>query len=313
MIGAIIGAAAGLGGSILNAGLQNRTNQQQLAFNREMYDKQKQDSLMFWNMQNDYNSPVAQMQRLREAGLNPNLVYGKGADNTAMAIGRPAPGSYNPKAPQVDFSSIPMMAGVYADLKMKQAQTDNLRTQNTVLAQDALLKQAGIAKTWSETAKTDQEREQAQSLFAYNMDALKAKIRGENAATDVLLNRDQREAIMQGHNINTALANLAKVRAETTGISYRQRERIDAQLNNIQSDTRLKQLDGNLREAGIGPNDPFWMRLVAQIAAKYGLLGAAYEGAKGLGEGLKGFLSDPAAQILGKEKKLFATPGGWRK
>lgn len=31
-----------------------------------------------WNKQNEYNHPSAQMERLREAGLNPNLVYGSG-------------------------------------------------------------------------------------------------------------------------------------------------------------------------------------------------------------------------------------------
>ena len=41
-----------------------------------MYDKQKQDSIDFWKMENEYNSPAMQMQRLRDAKLNPNLIYG---------------------------------------------------------------------------------------------------------------------------------------------------------------------------------------------------------------------------------------------
>ena len=32
-----------------------------------------------WNAQNAYNTPVAQMKRLKEAGLNPMLVYGSGS------------------------------------------------------------------------------------------------------------------------------------------------------------------------------------------------------------------------------------------
>ena len=46
----------------------------------------------FWKMQNEYNSPKAQMQRLQEAGLNPNLIYGdsvSGATGQAGNIGRP--------------------------------------------------------------------------------------------------------------------------------------------------------------------------------------------------------------------------------
>ena len=52
-----------------------------------------------WNKQNAYNNPEAQMGRLKDAGLNPNLVYGSGsvAGNTSSQL---------PKyqAPKLDFS-----------------------------------------------------------------------------------------------------------------------------------------------------------------------------------------------------------------
>ena len=54
-------------------------NQAQLAFQRESGFAQK-----MWKMENDYNSPNAQLQRLRDAGLNPNLF---GGDNTAGSVG----------------------------------------------------------------------------------------------------------------------------------------------------------------------------------------------------------------------------------
>lgn len=61
-------------------------NQAQLAFQRESGFAQK-----MWKMENDYNSPNAQLQRLRDAGYNPNLF---GGDNTAGSVGSassPAP------------------------------------------------------------------------------------------------------------------------------------------------------------------------------------------------------------------------------
>lgn len=45
---------------------------------RRQYEREKADNLKFWNMQNAYNSPVEQMKRLKEAGLNEHLVYGNG-------------------------------------------------------------------------------------------------------------------------------------------------------------------------------------------------------------------------------------------
>lgn len=40
-----------------------------------------------WQLANDYNHPIQQMERLKAAGLNPNLVYGSGsvAGNTTSA------------------------------------------------------------------------------------------------------------------------------------------------------------------------------------------------------------------------------------
>lgn len=63
--------AIGLGTDILS-GWWN--SQQQKSLNKEAFNQ----NLKMWNMQNAYNDPVAQMQRLQNAGLNPNLVYGGG-------------------------------------------------------------------------------------------------------------------------------------------------------------------------------------------------------------------------------------------
>lgn len=48
-----------------------------------------QIAMQSWNLMNDYNHPVQQMERLKLAGLNPNLVYGSGsvAGNTTSAPG----------------------------------------------------------------------------------------------------------------------------------------------------------------------------------------------------------------------------------
>lgn len=67
MIPAAITAAAGLASVVGNNAFQKQRYQQQLA------DERKN-----WYLQNQYNSPSAQMERLKIAGLNPNLVYQNG-------------------------------------------------------------------------------------------------------------------------------------------------------------------------------------------------------------------------------------------
>lgn len=77
---ALQGATSVAGGLFgwLQQRAQNRANM-------KMAEYQWQKNMEAWNMQNEYNSPTAQMERLKAAGLNPNLVYGNGADNTAGA------------------------------------------------------------------------------------------------------------------------------------------------------------------------------------------------------------------------------------
>lgn len=67
----------------------NATNvllyKRQRADNRQDATTAYQRSIDMWNMNNAYNDPSAQMERLKQAGLNPNMVYGGGATTTASA------------------------------------------------------------------------------------------------------------------------------------------------------------------------------------------------------------------------------------
>ena len=67
MIGALISGIGQLFG-----GIAQKVGQ------RKQYEREKADNIALWNMQNAYNSPVEQMKRLKEAGLNENLVYQSG-------------------------------------------------------------------------------------------------------------------------------------------------------------------------------------------------------------------------------------------
>ena len=87
--GAIISGIGSLGASLLgNTGAKRR---------QELANKQ---NIEFWNMQNAYNTPKAQMGRLSDAGLNPNLIYGSNANTgTAGAIAPSKASPYNIKNP----------------------------------------------------------------------------------------------------------------------------------------------------------------------------------------------------------------------
>lgn len=68
----------------------------QYKYNKQLQDQQNQFNLDMWNLQNEYNSPQAQMKRYEEAGLNPALIYSQG--NPGNATSAPVQGV--PQAPE---------------------------------------------------------------------------------------------------------------------------------------------------------------------------------------------------------------------
>ena len=87
-----IGAAVGGLFNIGTTALQNKYNKEQAAL-------QNQYNIDMWNRQNEYNSPASQMNRLKEAGLNPNLMYGQGSSGNASSA--PAQVAPQKQAPEM--------------------------------------------------------------------------------------------------------------------------------------------------------------------------------------------------------------------
>lgn len=101
-------------------------------------EQANQWNMEFWQMQNKYNHPSAQMKRLRESGLNPHLIYGSSPTSATGNAGAIAPS----KAAPYEIAGIDPLAQLLMsnDIKVKQATTNNLEAQNNVLLEEAGLK-----------------------------------------------------------------------------------------------------------------------------------------------------------------------------
>lgn len=75
LLGGIFGYAGQKSANDANLKATRETNEANRLLNERQYEMSKE----FWNMQNEYNLPSSQMQRLKDAGLNPQLVYGNGS------------------------------------------------------------------------------------------------------------------------------------------------------------------------------------------------------------------------------------------
>ena len=70
---ALINAGSQASSGIFGFFGQRKQNQHNLQLAKDARDH----DVNMWNMQNQYNTPSMQMQRLTEAGLNPHLMYGQ--------------------------------------------------------------------------------------------------------------------------------------------------------------------------------------------------------------------------------------------
>ena len=130
----------------INAKIARENTDRTIAANKEMAAYQYSKDLEMWNRGNVYNSPLAQMDRLKAAGLNPNMVYGSGSA-AGMAAGQLP--RYN--APTLDYNYIPPV-----DIPSVISAFQNFRLGN---AQIRNAEEIGKAKT-AENAILDAMREQ---------------------------------------------------------------------------------------------------------------------------------------------------------
>lgn len=140
-LGAAIAAGGAVAASAINAGSQERTNRWQLQLAKYSYEQQRQ----MIAEQNAYNSPLSQLKRYEEAGLNPNLIYGEGkasAGNQSEIAKYNAPNLVAPNVGQIgstlmDAVRLQMaMEQNNADLRIKSEQANNLKLLGNKYNQD---------------------------------------------------------------------------------------------------------------------------------------------------------------------------------
>lgn len=111
---------------------------------------------------NAYNSPKAQMQRYKEAGLNPNLIYGQGTPGNQTLVGRYSAPDVK-AAPRVDYLGMVLQAlqGYQQILKTK---TDT----DYVLANTQLVNQEQENKVF--------DLHKSKSLFPYQQELAEKEV-----------------------------------------------------------------------------------------------------------------------------------------
>ena len=260
-----ITAGAGLVDSLISGistGTNNRRNRE---FTKEM-----------WALQNEYNHPYNQMQRFKEAGLNPHLIYGQGsAGNTSM-----------PSAPHQETIKTNFQDAVnsYTANRLQQTQIDNMEKAQKVQDADIALKKAQTLNSISNSDFTDEKKRQLEDMFGLVKDQAIANIASTTANTaktnqdismavdrfalEKRLNQAQIDNIYQGIDESQARIRLSYLNGDKVSV-----------------ETEIERIKLNMWKQGINPNDNATQQLIKQLTQP-------------LIEEVKKFIKDPTRSII---------------
>ena len=162
VIPSILGAGASLvGGYINNQYAKERADEQ---WNRTLYMQDKM---------NAYNAPSAQMARLKEAGLNPNLVYSDGGAVMQSAGGQPpAPPQSHPIDTQGVLQMVQTIVGAMLEKDKIQA---NKEMQSQSIKSQEEMHEASIQSQEGMQEKSIQSQEGMQEKSIQSQEGMQEK------------------------------------------------------------------------------------------------------------------------------------------
>jgi hypothetical protein len=201
--GALATAAGSILGGLIGAKATTDTNAAQAATNEKLYQMQRADALSDWDRNNKYNSPAQQMQRFKEAGLNPNLIYGN-MQNAApvRSVDAKAPDYVAPR-----FDKNPIGEGIQAYYDLKQ-QDLTIKNQEKALALADAQTRKVQADTNMTNVQTENLRDQSPWILEEKMQS--GRLRGQQV-------QGLMQSIEQNKSMNPLLQD--KLKSEITTMS----------------------------------------------------------------------------------------------
>jgi hypothetical protein len=268
----LIGGGLSLINSALNRRHINKINESNIKEENRRRQEDRQWSLEDIDAMNAYNDPKQQMNRYRQAGLNPNLIYGKGADSTTtMARGTTTSDVNQQASPSVNPAPEALQA--YLAVKQNQAMTDQVY-QNIALAKaEENLKQLTSSNMAIRNAYDQNSLEQARKLN--DSVILKANLENQTmqANIQVMLGKYELDKMANASNIAKTVQDIAKSKQDILTQHLQnatlplQKQKIEQEIRQLELVQRNTDLDRQIKEIelenyrnGIQKNDNIFYR-----------------------------------------------------
>lgn len=249
--GALISGLGGLLGNAMTGYSQHETNQTNLRIARET----NAQNYKLWQENNAYNTPSAQMARLKAAGLNPNQIYGNISSGNSSSPAT-AQGAVMKSAKFGDFgSNAAVMSYLQGQMQKStislqdtqsdknKAETNKTNVESLNLQKDGLLKDITYYQKLFDYFRSNNlfplERRQLEvSIDQKKRDIARidATINNLNASTS----RTQVETELMPKQVDIAEFNAATARI--SALSTAERNRVLNELTDTQNEIALREL-----------------------------------------------------------------------
>lgn len=282
-------AMSGIGaiGNLFTGGASAR---KQYQYQLKLMDKQNQQQIDFWNMNNKYNTPLAQRARLEQAGYNPDLmVSGSGNMVQSQMPTAASPGS----APNVDYGSFSDNIRFAMQAQVMDAQVSKIEQENKLLAEQALT-QAQQRELWAAQAKEAWLRAEHQGIYNKHADTryflenetrgLKNTLLGADVNSyETRLRLDQQrvtndnmrakvQVLQLGLNEKKLKADMEKIRAEVAEIMSRTKVNGATERKVIADSIETELLNNYYQNNGIVPPNSYVNKLLNMVPSIIGAL-----------------------------------------
>lgn len=293
MAAPIVAAGIAAGSALLGQGAQmmatGKMNRKNRAFAEKMMHRQRDWALEDYAMQNEYNSPQAQMARLKAAGLNPNLVYGSGATAEGGVVRSTDTAKYAGETPSFDGLKGAGSQGIaaYQNAQQMALQNNLTKQQITIAERDAQLKeiqaqalQLGILdkrfdldfKSELRPYSAQLKKKQVETLDQNIMESLtrmsESSWRQNTGSTRLAMEKTRLLSDMTTADLQREIMRVSMNKSNT------EIEHIKQQINNLEKSGKMQQMLNDLQEklgrAGLTTSDPAYYKLIRAIADKMG-------------------------------------------
>lgn len=260
-------------GSAMDAIFQGGMNRKSRKWAEKMYGVQRSDALADWYRQTEYDSPQAQMARLRDAKLNPNLVYGDSVVQSSPSVRSSSNPGWNPQAARPGHGFQASLMAHY-ETRLKEAQTNNLEASTTTQVEEAQLKRAQMFATLAGTDTTKFDLAMKQRLAEIYADSAKvmleqnkANLKRTGVDIQVMLDSNERAAVKNVSDLKEAAARILHMRYQNAKTEDERKE-IQHRIQLIDADKAIKEEEKKLYQNGVRPGDPLWQRKLSEIVNK---------------------------------------------